>query len=201
MIVLLIVFFVTSIFCASFTKASYKYDPYDSFDCFFTSNDTLVETRPEEALRLEDKVVCFQFHLNIAEAMGQASGTLAFLWILSSIMTWTSIALKKKLKKANEEKDTKNHHCYCTLLILYYLPTTSLSLGLIAAGLFGFTHRYSNLLGAFEIMTCGFVMELQLLFLIISDIINCYNRCPTMIRHQSLREKPAGENDKLIKTI
>uniref|UniRef100_A0A1X7TH75 Uncharacterized protein n=1 Tax=Amphimedon queenslandica TaxID=400682 RepID=A0A1X7TH75_AMPQE len=36
--------------------ASYKYDPYDSFDCFFTSNDTLVETRPEEALRLEDKL-------------------------------------------------------------------------------------------------------------------------------------------------
>lgn len=71
------------------------------------SSHCMVETRPEEALRLENKVVCFQFHVNVAKAMGQASGTLAFLWILSSIMTWTSNALRKKLKKANKKGSLK----------------------------------------------------------------------------------------------
>ena len=107
-IVLLVVFSATFIFVSSFTQVSYKYNPYDSFDCFFTSNDSLVESSPEEALELEESVICFNVKFNIARAMGEASATLAILWIFSSIMTWISVKIKKESKSSGQPQDQKN---------------------------------------------------------------------------------------------
>ena len=257
-IVLLVVFSATFIFGSSFTQVSYKYNPFDSFDCFFTSNDSLVESSPDEALELEESVICFTVNFNIARSMGEAAGTLAFLWIFSSIMTWISVKIKKenekikkkkkkrqnnereekeKEKKGGEESSTKEEQreesqkenqernrsrkkqeqegdlaeesCqiivegnkgeeesqnrekkqdledesddislfwYISLIMIFYIFATVLSISLIIAGAFAFTRQFTDLLSSVEIMACGLILALQLIPLIVSDVIYIYTK-------------------------
>ena len=173
LIVLLVVFYATYIFFSSFTDISYKYDPYDPFDCFFYSNKSLVQATPDEALILEENVLCFTVNFNIGRAMGQTTGTLAFSWIFSSVVIWISIELKKKRKKASEEMDNKRCYCCCLLLISCYIPACLLSMGLITIGIYAVIHKFTTLVSSIEIITCGSILGLQIKFLIISDVVLC----------------------------
>ena len=170
-IVLLVVLSATFIFGSSFTDVSYNYNPYDSFDCFFTSNNSLVESSPEEALELEESVICFNVNFSIAKAMGKASATLAILWIFSSIMAWISVKIKKENSSVNQS-DTKYCHSfrYILLKIIFYIFATVLSISLIIAGAFAFTRQFTDMLSSVEIMACGLILALQLIPLIVSDV-------------------------------
>uniref|UniRef100_A0A1X7UFW9 Uncharacterized protein n=1 Tax=Amphimedon queenslandica TaxID=400682 RepID=A0A1X7UFW9_AMPQE len=167
-IVLLIISFATFIFGSSFTDISYKYNPYDHFECFF-SNGSLVEVTPEEALVLEDEVKCFTWNFNIGKAMGQATGTLVFSWIFSSVIIWITMKLKYKRKEAKDEKDSKCCCCCCVLQIFIYFVATSFSVGLIAGGVFLCIHKYTTQLCSVQIVTCGSILTLQLALLMASD--------------------------------
>ena len=161
-IVLIIAFCTTYVFFSSFTEVSYKYNPYDSFDCFFTSNDSMVELSPEEALVLEESVLCFRLNFNVSRAIGEASGMLAFLWIFSSIMAWISVRIKQQ-----------SHAEYCQyifLIIIFYFFATVLSISLIITGALAFAHQFTDLLNSVEIMSCGLILALQLIPLIVSDV-------------------------------
>ncbi|XP_019854642.1 PREDICTED: uncharacterized protein LOC109583651 [Amphimedon queenslandica] len=187
--VLLVVFYATYIFFSSFTDISYKYDPFDPFDCFFYSNWSLVQATPEEALILEENVLCFTVNLNIGRAMGQATGTLAFSWIFSSVIIWISIELKKKRMKATEERNNKRCYSCCLLLIVCYIPACLLSMGLIAIGIIAVIHKFTTLVSSIEIITCGSILGLQIKFLIISDVVLCINNLKQQRQRRATDDK------------
>ena len=88
-----VVFQTTFIFLSAFVKTSYTYNPYDDIDCYFFSNLSKVEVSPQEALKLEEHIQCFTWQFNIGGAVGQATGTLAFTWLVSSVMIWIFVHL------------------------------------------------------------------------------------------------------------
>lgn len=196
LIVLLVIFYSTYIFFSSFTDISYKYDPYDPFDCFFYSNWSLVQATPEEALILEENVLCFTVNFNIGRAMGQTTGTLAFSWIFSSVILWISIELKKKRMKAIEERNNKRCYCCCLLLIFCYIPACLLSMSLIAIGIYVVIYKFTSLVSSIQIITCGSILGLQIKFLIISDVVLCINN----LKQQGQRRTTDDKKKPLLPT-
>uniref|UniRef100_A0A1X7UFF5 Uncharacterized protein n=1 Tax=Amphimedon queenslandica TaxID=400682 RepID=A0A1X7UFF5_AMPQE len=214
--VLLVIFLATYIFASSFTDISFKYNPYDTFDCFFANNDSFVQVTPEEALILEDKVVCFTVNFNIGKSMGQATGTLAFSWIFSAIMTWISIKLREKREATDQNnqeipteeetepaegqteqggtrravKKKKWNTCCCLSLMLCYSFACSVSVGLIAGGICLGMFKYTTLISTVEIVTCGLILGLQLLLFTVSDIVLCF-------KYLRLRRKKPEDKENL----
>lgn len=180
-IVLLVIFFATFIFGSSFTDISYKYNPYDQYECFF-SNGSLVGATPEESLVLEEEVKCFTWNFNIGKAVGQATGTLVFSWIVSSGFLWITMKLKYKRKKAKDDNDSKCCCWCCVLLVLSYFISTLFSVGLIVVGACFFQYKYTTQLCSVQIMACGSILTLQLVaLLIVSDLVLCFEKlsCPS----------------------
>ena len=81
-LMLQVVFLTTFIFLSAFVETSYTYNPYDNIDCYFSK----VELSPEEALKPEEHIQCYTWQFNIGGAVGQATGTLAFTWLVSSVL-------------------------------------------------------------------------------------------------------------------
>ena len=50
---------VTYIFFDSFLLKTSTYNPYDYSDCFYYNETEVGQLTPEEAMRLEDRVICF----------------------------------------------------------------------------------------------------------------------------------------------
>ena len=48
---------------------------------------------PQEALKLEEHIQCFTWQFNIGGAVGQATGTLAFTWLVLSVIIWIFVHL------------------------------------------------------------------------------------------------------------
>ena len=91
-LVCFIFFAVTYIFFDSFLlKTSTQYNPYDYFDCFYDNGTEVGPLTPEEAMRLEERVTCFAWNLDIGEAAGQATGILALTWIAVSALIYAQL--------------------------------------------------------------------------------------------------------------
>ena len=54
----------------------------------FNENGTIANLTAIERLQLDEDIVCYAINFNIAGAMGQATGALAFGWVVGSIITW-----------------------------------------------------------------------------------------------------------------
>ena len=106
-ILVITLYTVMIFFDALLVKTSYKYNPYDEFDCYF-GNESKVETNPEEALSLEVDVMCYAWNFNIGGAAGQATGTLALSWIAVSVVIWIALKFGYLLKIWNEDNSKNN---------------------------------------------------------------------------------------------
>ena len=52
------------------------------------ANGTIANLTAIERLELDEDILCYAINFNIAGAMGQATGALAFGWVVTSILTW-----------------------------------------------------------------------------------------------------------------
>ena len=103
-----IFFVVTYIFFSSFLiKTSTRYNPYDYFDCFYNNETEVGQLTPEEAMRLEERVICFAWNLDIGEATGQATGILALTWIAVSALIYITLHCGLKFKKCLNNKERR----------------------------------------------------------------------------------------------
>ena len=103
-----IFFTVTLIFFNSFLlKTSTRYNPYDYFNCFYDNGTEVGKLTPEEALRLEDRVRCFAWNLDIGEAAGQATGILALTWIAVSTLLYITLHCGLIVKKCHNNKERR----------------------------------------------------------------------------------------------
>ena len=103
-----IFFTVTLIFFNSFLlKTSTRYNPYDYFNCFYDNGTEVGQLTPEEALRLEDRVRCFAWNLDIGEAAGQATGILALTWIAVSTLLYITLHCGLIVKKCRNNKERR----------------------------------------------------------------------------------------------
>ena len=106
--VVLIFFAVAYIFFDSFLlKTSIQYNPYDYFDCFYNNGTEIGQLTPEEAMRLEERVTCFAWNLDIGEAAGEATGTLALTWIAVSAMIYAQLHCGFIVKKCLNNKERR----------------------------------------------------------------------------------------------
>ena len=101
-------FIVTYIFFDSFLlKTSRQYNPYDYFDCFYNNGTEVGQLTPEEAMRLEERVTCFAWNLDIGEAAGEATGILALTWIAVSALIYAQLHCGLIVKKSLNNKERR----------------------------------------------------------------------------------------------
>ena len=101
-------FIVTYIFFSSFLlKTSRQYNPYDYFDCFYNNGTEVGQLTPEEAMRLEERVTCFAWNLDIGEAAGEATGILALTWIAVSALIYAQLHCGLIVKKSLNNKERR----------------------------------------------------------------------------------------------
>lgn len=109
-----------------------KYNPFDDFDCFYKNRNS-VELSIDEAVSLEEHVNCFAWDLNIGRAMGQATGTLLFAWVVASVVNWVILNL------AHHKMCGKNICCIksycCKMLCWLVIGAIQLLIYLVPCGL------------------------------------------------------------------
>lgn len=88
--------------------AVYSYE----INCFYLSNYSKVELSTAERLTLEETIKCFAINSNIAGAMSQATGILAFTWILVAILTWTMLKINHSFMRRCFGTDTECSKLY-----------------------------------------------------------------------------------------
>ena len=132
-------FIVTYIFFSSFLlKISTQYNPYDYFNCFYNNGTEVEQLTPEEAMRLEDRVICFAWNLDIGEAAGEATGILALTWIAVSGLIYITLHCGLIVKKCRDNKERRKlgicGTCALVLagLIIYIVCLGALPLTLVA---------------------------------------------------------------------
>ena len=161
-IMLLNVFFTTIVFWLHIVIVrSTKYNPYDDFQCFYSSNHCRVELSPEEALTLKEDVDCFAWTLNIGGAVGQATGTLLLAWVVVSVVTWIILKASHRMMKMTKDK------CHCKVLVGWFLMGLLQAVvyivpcGLVVAGAVLFRCRKISLLSLFDLLFFSFVLFLS----------------------------------------
>ena len=101
-----IFFAVTYIFGNSFLlKDSTWYNPY--VDCFFKNGTEVGQLTSEEALRLEERVTCFVWNIDIGEAAGEVTGTFAFTWVVVSGLIYAQLKCGLRVKKCLNNKERR----------------------------------------------------------------------------------------------
>lgn len=111
------------------------YNPYVAithnsieFDCFFIHNDSVAELGSEKALYSEEDITCFAINFNVGGAMGQATGTLAFVWVIVYCETWLALHVSHYIKQhSNEER----YKYYLALSVIIALVVVLTSYGLV----------------------------------------------------------------------
>ena len=138
-LVCFIFFAVTNIFFSSFLlKISTQYNPYDYFQCFYNNGTEVEQLTQEEAMRLEERVICFAWNLDIGEAAGQATGILALTWIAVSALIYAELNCSLKVEKClnNKKRRKLGICCACALtlagVILYIVCYGTMPLTLVA---------------------------------------------------------------------
>ena len=161
-IMLLNVLFTTIVFWLHIVIVrSTKYNPYDDFECFYSSNHSRVELSPEEALTLEEDVDCFAWTLNIGGAVGQATGTLLLAWVVVSVVTWIILKASHRMMKMTKDKS------HCKVLVGWFLmgllqaAVYIVPCGLVVAGAVLFRYREISLLSLFDLLFFSFVLFLS----------------------------------------
>ena len=103
------------------------YNPYVAithnsyeFDCFFINNDSVAELGSEKSLYSEEDITCFAINFNVGGAMGQATGTLAFAWVIVYCETWLALRVSHYIKKQSNEERYK-YYMYLALLVIVAL--------------------------------------------------------------------------------
>ena len=96
--------------------------------CYY-ANGTIAELTAIERLQLDEDILCYAINFNIAGAMGQATGALAFGWILTSVLTW--IVLNMNYCIIQRVKNSKRK-LMCYKLFLLINATIIMLLTLIA---------------------------------------------------------------------
>ena len=103
-----IFYIVAYIFCDSLLlKISTQYNPYDYFNCFYDNGTEVGQLTPEEAMRLEDRVRCFAWNIDIGEAAGEATGILALTWIAMSVLIYAQLHCGFIVKKCFNNKEKR----------------------------------------------------------------------------------------------
>ena len=106
------IFITTAIFASNFIESTYgKYNPYnDGFDCFYLTERFGTKVSPS-TMNVADNVICFKWKINFGEALGQATGALAFVWLVVAIETWIILNLGHKVKMCLMKTENKNGKC------------------------------------------------------------------------------------------
>ena len=127
-IMLINIYFTMAIFFAHvLIVRSETYNPLGGFDCFDENGEEINSTTIEEAFELRKSnrtIECYAWQLNIAGAVGQATGTLLFSWAVVSVVTWIILKTHKKISKSKYEqvKNYKNHILGAIQLGIYMIP-------------------------------------------------------------------------------
>ena len=137
-------FIVTYIFFSSFLlKTSRQYNPYDYFDCFYNNGTEVGQLTPEEAMRLEERVICFAWNLDIGEAAGQATGILALTWIAVSALIYITLHCGLIVKKCRNNKERRKLGiCGTCALVLAGLAIYIVCLGAIISTIFAIEKKW-----------------------------------------------------------
>ena len=97
-------------------------NPHDAYsyelNCYYL-NYSEIELSTAERLTTKEAIKCIGFNSNIAGAMSQVTGILAFTWILVSILTW--ILLNFKHCVMNKCNRTQCKQCESTCSLFYYI--------------------------------------------------------------------------------
>ena len=122
-------FAVTYIFFDSFLlKTSTWYNPY--VNCFYDNRTEVGQLIPEEATRPEDRVTCFIWSLDIGEATGQVTATLAFTWAVVSAFIYAQLHCGLIVKKCLKNKERRKFGvCGTCALVLAELTIYIVCLG------------------------------------------------------------------------
>ena len=87
--------------------------------CYY-ANGTIVELTAIERLQLDEDIYCIAINFNIAGAMGQATGALAFGWVIASIASWTGLNVNywivQRIK--NNKRKFKCYELFLLIIII-----------------------------------------------------------------------------------
>uniref|UniRef100_A0A1X7UAF4 Uncharacterized protein n=1 Tax=Amphimedon queenslandica TaxID=400682 RepID=A0A1X7UAF4_AMPQE len=159
-IMLVNVFFTALVFWIHLViDRSRKYNPFGDYKCFYSSNhNEVMNVTLEEALTFDEDVECFAWTLNIGGAVGQATGTLLFAWVLVSVVTWIILNAAHKVNEFIKDKS------FCWKMLgwislgflqgVVYAPP----LGLIGTGIYFFNNRDISLLSFFDLLFFSLVL-------------------------------------------
>ena len=122
------------------------YNPYVAithnsyeFDCFFINNDSVAELGSEKSLYSEEDITCFAINFNVGGAMGQATGTLAFVWVIVYCETWLALHVSHYIKqRSNKER----YKCYLALSVIVALVVVLTSYGLVIYAMIHNSNRH-----------------------------------------------------------
>ena len=158
-IMLVNVFFTALVFWIHLViDRSRKYNPFGDYKCFYSSNHIEVNISLEEALTFDEDVECFSWTLNIGGAVGQATGTLLFAWVLVSVVTWIILNAAYKVTEFIKDKSlwwkTLGWISLGILQGVVYTPP----LALVGVGIYFFDNRDISLLSFFDLLFFSLVL-------------------------------------------
>lgn len=112
--------------------------------CF---NDTITNLTAIERPELEEDTTCYAINFNIAGAMGQATGALAFGWAMTAILTWIILNVNYKIKQHTYTKNNDDIKMFYKWLLFISLFTiilrTIVAVSLIIIGLYCYKYDCS----------------------------------------------------------
>uniref|UniRef100_A0A1X7UGJ0 Uncharacterized protein n=1 Tax=Amphimedon queenslandica TaxID=400682 RepID=A0A1X7UGJ0_AMPQE len=143
-IMLPVVFITMGLFGSVFTEHTFgRHSPYDDADCFYYINNTYIDLNLSEAAVLDEDIECFKWNINLGDALGKATGTLAIAWIIVSFEIWVILNLGHRLKKCVKITPKKPRKCriYYSCFLMGFIPVCSIMLyiGLSIVALYGVT--------------------------------------------------------------
>ena len=138
---MLCIMMVGDVFCTAWVfwsnvlvQYSDDYNPYVAithnsieFDCFFINNDSVAELGSEKALYSEEDITCFAINFNVGGAMGQATGTLAFAWVIVYCETWLALHVSHYIRQRSN-KERYKYYLALSVTVALVVVLTSYSL-------------------------------------------------------------------------
>ena len=126
-IILVNIYFTMAIFFAHVVIVrSETYNPFGGFECFDENRDEINSTTMTEAFELRRSnrtIECYAWQLNMAGAVGQATGTLLFSWAVVSVVTWIILKTNKIISR-RKYKEYKNHILGVIQFGIYMIPAS-----------------------------------------------------------------------------
>ena len=115
------------VFCTNiFIRYTNNNNPFSAtsieLHCFYR-NSTIAQLTAIERLETEEDIICYAINYNIAGAMGQATGALAFGWIVTSIVIWVALNMNNSIiqciknSKKSQQK-FKFYECFLCFIML-----------------------------------------------------------------------------------